>query len=193
MQKTINRTGNALFGRFVPMVSCMLLMALGALATTKREFLTEELGPNAKLKKKTVVITAPQRKRIEKKWHAYFPSDTMAFVVARDSDGKLKGAVCYISIYLEEWGKNNHVGVSFGPDGKIKRFALIGEHDPFARKLDKKWFAAQFVGKGLKPFFFNRDINGVSGATVSASIITRAVAGAAAVFQLTFLIKQEKK
>jgi Na+-translocating ferredoxin:NAD+ oxidoreductase RnfG subunit len=93
------------------------------------------------------------------------------------------------AIVVDEIGKVNPftLMVSTTPDFKVRDVAVMVYRETRGGEITQKRFLAQYKGKGSSdPLLLNRDIVGISGATLSVQGANRAVHKALAVLELTY-------
>jgi hypothetical protein len=97
---------------------------------------------------------------------------------------------------VEEIGKHRPITfiVGVGTNGKIRDAALMVYREPYGGEVRDRRFLQQYKGKDLKdPLLPYRDIQNITGATLSVEAIGRGSKKALALIELTYLKPAEKK
>ena len=93
------------------------------------------------------------------------------------------------AVVVDEIGKVNPftLMVTATPDFKVRDVAVMVYRETRGGEITQKRFLAQYKGKGSKdPLLLNRDIVGITGATLSVQGANRAVHKALAVLELVY-------
>lgn len=146
----------------------------------KRIFSTSE-----KIETKEVKLTEDRKKVIEKKLGYRITENSFTFYVGKTA-GKIDG-YCFV---LSEKGKHSLISfiIAITNEGYIKDIAVLESREVKGAKIGRKRFLRQFTGKSLKdPIRLRKDIDAISGATVSSAAATRAVRKALVIWQELFL------
>lgn len=94
------------------------------------------------------------------------------------------------TVIVEEIGKHRPITfvVGVGSDGKVKDVALMVYREPYGGEVKDERFLAQYQGKDLKaPLVPYRDIQNITGATLSVEAIGRGVKKALALVAIIYL------
>jgi FAD:protein FMN transferase len=102
---------------------------------------------------------------------------------------KQNGKVVGYAVVVDEIGKVNPftLMVSTTPDFKVRDVAVMVYREPRGGEITQKRFLAQYKGKGSSDLLLlNRDIVGITGATLSVQGANRGVHKALAVLELVY-------
>jgi len=109
--------------------------------------------------------------------------------------GKTKQKIDAFCLVVSAEGKHGPITfiVAITPEGKIKDIRVLKNTDVKGTKIGKRRFLRQFTGKSLKdPIALRRDIDAVTGATVSSAAATKAARKALIIWEeLSFKIHIE--
>ena len=114
-----------------------------------------------------------QRAKIKKRLGHKLPRSTYSFYVAK-SDGKIDG----YALFDSEIGQHEPIDFAtfFDKKGRVTRVEVVAYREAYGAGIRKQQFRKQFVGRhaksGFKP---GKDIDVISGATISCKSATRAV------------------
>jgi hypothetical protein len=100
------------------------------------------------------------------------------------------------AVIVEEIGKHRPITfiVGVGPDRKIKDAALMAYREAYGGEVRDRRFLQQYKGKQLKdPLLPYRDIQNISGATMSVEAIGRGSKKALALVETVYLEGTERK
>jgi hypothetical protein len=109
---------------------------------------------------------------------------------------KKGGAIVGYAVIVEEIGKHRPITfiVGVGPDRKIKDAALMIYREAYGGEVRDRRFLQQYKGKELKdPLLPYRDIQNISGATLSVEAIGRGSKKALALVDLRYLERTDIK
>ncbi|MCL5674168.1 MAG: FMN-binding protein [Candidatus Omnitrophica bacterium] len=113
------------------------------------------------------------------------PTTTFTFYKGT-RDGKEVG-VALIDVEPGRWGQNTFM-IGLNPDGSVKRVVVMKYREQWGRPIANKVWLKQFIGKNIKsPIEVGKDIDSVSGATISSSSAAFAVKKAVALYWALFL------
>lgn len=162
-----------------------------------KEAIKHFLPAGAKVSKVTKTLSAAQLSAAKKRFSLKDKTDFKNVLTAgpheiyigRDGAGE---ALVYIFIMEQTWRTCYHkfvVGVS--PDGKIIEVAPMELPCPYQRPIAKKSFLKQFSGKQIKkggpvPVHLRKDIDVVTGATMSCETTALVARRALALFEVFF-------
>ncbi len=148
---------------------------------TKSEIL-ESAFPGAEIEKRKVKITPEMRKEIETLIKGRFFRIRFSFYIAKQG-GEILG---YASV-INEIGKTEPITFMVVLDSKavVKRVDILVFRETQGYEIENKRWRNQFVGKSLKdPLRLKRDIDSISGATLSSRAVTKGVKKILAVFKV---------
>ena len=107
---------------------------------------------------------------------------SVPFVLGKDKEGALTGAVSFLVLHGPVYRAYHHVGVALRPDGTIKTVAVMDLKAEKPQEVATEQFLGQFADKTSRTLRFAEDINAVSGATESSRTVLTAVKVIVAVF-----------
>jgi FAD:protein FMN transferase len=145
------------------------------------------LFPGAQLERKEVIVTREFHEKLEAKLGRVKPTvwepKYVTFTARQGSE------VLGYAVVVDEIGKVNPFTliVSATPDFAVRDVALMVYREPRGGEITQKRFLAQYKGKrSSDPIRLDRDIVGISGATLSVQGANRAVHKALAVLELVY-------
>jgi H+/Na+-translocating ferredoxin:NAD+ oxidoreductase subunit G len=163
-------------------------------------FLREEEAPKAvfpegtsfdrKMIRSTEELKEKIRQRMGKTKTSVWEDSYVTFI-AKKGD-----AILGYAVIVEEIGKHRPITfvVGVGNDRKIKDAALMVYREAYGGEVRDRRFLQQYEGKELKdPLLPYRDIQNISGATLSVEAIGRGSKKALAVVDLIYLENAERK
>lgn len=139
---------------------------------TLKDFLNSELSGGAKMSKETFTLTDEQKKNL--KSVASATDESFTFYYSKSAEGKTLVA-CNV---LAQEGKEGPmtVGVCFHPDGLIKSVKVLNHVEDRGKNVDADSFLKQFSGKRVgSSFQVGKDVDGISGATISSKAVSESV------------------
>jgi hypothetical protein len=163
-------------------------------------FLKEEEAPKAvfpeasSFLRKVIPSTTELRDKIKQRMGKTPTSlweDSYVTFTAKKGD-----AVLGYAVVVEEIGKHRPITfiVGIGNDHKIKDAALMVYREAYGGEVRDRRFLQQYKGKELKdPLIPYRDIQNISGATLSVEAIGRGSKKALALVELVYLDSAERK
>ena len=99
-----------------------------------------------------------------------------------------KQGVAVIENEMDEWGPLEFIIVLDPASGKIINAAMMQYVDARSRDLANRAFLKEFFGKGAgDPMILGKDIDGVTGATVSSSVFCHLAKKVAALYKVVYL------
>ena len=148
---------------------------------------SKTLFPGAQIERKDVPSTHEFREKLTKALGRVTPTvweDEYVTFIARQNN-----QIVGYAIVIDEIGKVNPftLMVSTTPQFKVRDVAVMVYRETRGGEITQKRFLAQYKGKGSSdPLLLNRDIVGISGATLSVQGANRAVHKALAVLELVY-------
>jgi FAD:protein FMN transferase len=148
---------------------------------------SKSLFPGAQIDRKDVTSTEEFREKLKAALGRVTPTvwePQYVTFVARQND-----QIVGYAIVIDEIGKVNPftLMVSTTPDFRVRDVAVMVYRETRGGEITQKRFLAQYKGKGSSdPLLLNRDIVGISGATLSVQGANRAVHKALAVLELVY-------
>lgn len=149
--------------------------------TTAEESIKKIFLASQTVETKEIKLTEDKKKNIEKRLGCEISETSFVFYI-----GKTKEEINGYSIVLNETGKHGSITfiITINPDGKIKDIAVLESREVKGAKIAKKRFLRQFIGKSLKdPLRLRKDIDAVTGATISSNAATRAARKALVIYE----------
>lgn len=151
---------------------------------TRKQFVEEHIPDGSTLKLRTVVVFADVKERITEMYGVESVDDSIGYVLGRADDGRITGACVFVERALEPHEEPHHVAVAMTPAGAVAAVALIGAHGEYARTLQTPRFLSQFArANPPKGYRLGRDIDAVSGATMSCDLVVDVVNMVVGVFR----------
>jgi len=147
----------------------------------------KSLFPGAQIERRDVTPNHEFRERLKERLERLKPTvweATYVTFVARQ-DGRVVG----YAVVVDEIGKVNPFTliVSATPEFRVRDVAVMVYREPRGGEITQKRFLAQYKGKRSgDPILLDRDIVGISGATLSVQGANRAVHKALAVLELVY-------
>lgn len=132
-----------------------------------------------------VTPTTPQRSQIEQRLGHRLDKDEYVFYVA-STDGQVDG----YALFDQERGQHELIDFAtfFDPRGNITRVEVVAYREPYGEGIRAERFRRQFVGRNAESGFRSgRDIDVISGATISTRAMSRAVQRATLLLRTTVL------
>lgn len=175
------------------MSGCLLLGAVARLAAQEQTvYLTldqapKALFPGAQMTRKDVAATPAFRDQIKAKLGRLQPSvwEPSYVTFTANQDGKTIG----YAVVVDEIGKVSPITfiVSVTPDFKVRDVAVMVYREIRGGEITQRRFLAQYKGKRASdPIQLDRDVVGITGATLSVHGANRAVHKALAVLELVY-------
>ena len=181
---------------------CLVSSLTNPLLASAQEgiFLKEEEAPKAVLPDATsflrkVISSTPELKEKIKQFMGKTPTSIwedsyITFVAKKDE------TILGYAVIVEEIGKHRPITfiVGVGTDHKIKDAALMVYREAYGGEVRDRRFLQQYKGKQLKdPLLPYRDIQNISGATMSVEAIGRGSKKALSLVELIYLEDAERK
>ena len=181
---------------------CLVSSLTNPLLASAQEgiFLKEEEAPKAVFPDATsflrkVIPSTPELKEKIKQFTGKTPTSIwedsyITFVAKKDE------TILGYAVIVEEIGKHRPITfiVGVGTDHKIKDAALMVYREAYGGEVRDRRFLQQYKGKQLKdPLLPYRDIQNISGATMSVEAIGRGSKKALALVELIYLEDAERK
>src|SRR5262249_8596283 len=147
----------------------------------------KSLFPGAQIERKDVPSTPEFKDKLKAKLGKVSPSvwENWYTTFAATQDSKTVG----YAVVVDEIGKVNPFTliVAATPEFKVREVAVMVYREPRGGEITQKRFLAQYKGKGASdPILLDRDIVGISGATLSVIGANRAVHKALSVLELVY-------
>ncbi|MCX6842562.1 MAG: FMN-binding protein [candidate division WOR-3 bacterium] len=190
------------------LAALLLLVALarpaGAVVLLNHDAALKAMFPNAdKVVTEDKALTADQIAAVKglcgDKWTLYqsgakteevAENDTVSFYFGT-KDGKKTG-VALVEVQPGKWGPVKYV-VAMDLAGKVTDLAVMSYVEQRGRPIATKRFLGQFIGKTVKsPVTVGKDVDAVSGATISSRATAFAVKKAIALYATVYLSPEEE-
>lgn len=137
----------------------------------------------SKLTKKTITLSENEKKEINTFLKISDTPNNLTFINIKSNNGDLQRSITFIQRILPEYNQDHMIGIVINHDGTVHDASLINAFEEYPLMLAIKSFTGQFKGKSIKNTLFQKDINGVTGATESAKVFNDAVRIALKVFK----------
>ena len=178
--------------------------AAGVVLLNQDQALKQMFPDAAKVVPEVHVFTAEQadsaKARLGGKWTLYQSgskseeskeNDSVTFYFAM-KDGKKTG-VAVVEVQPGKWGPVKYI-VALDLTGKVTNLAVMSYVEQRGRPIATRRFLDQFLGKtGKNPITVGKDIDAVSGATISSRATAFAVKKVVVLYDTFFLAGTEKK
>ena len=116
-------------------------------------------------------------------------NDSVTFFFAT-KDGKPTG-VALIEVQPGKWGPVKYI-VALDKDGKVVNLAVMSYVEQRGRPISTRRFLGQFIGKtGKSPITVGKDVDAVSGATISSRATAFAVKKVIALYEIVCLAPEK--
>ncbi len=158
----------------------------GEVFYSKEEALKLAFGDGASVEMLSLFPTEEQVVRIETLAKVKLESKLFSFYVGK-KQGNIIGYAAIESHNVRT--KPETLLVVIDPDGNLRQVVTLAFHEPPEYQPPERWFA-QFVNRRLEDLSFDKDIQGVAGATLSTRATLSSVRKVLAVFQV--MLKQPK-
>ncbi|MBW1831323.1 MAG: FMN-binding protein [Deltaproteobacteria bacterium] len=138
-----------------------------------RGLLAEQFRQSELVDFRRIQLSDEHREGIERQLGEKLEKSEYIFYVARSAN-RVDG----YALFDREIGQHEYIDLAtfFDPDGRVTRVEVVAYREPYGEGIRSKRFRKQFVGKeaasGFKP---GRDIDVISGATLSARAMAKAV------------------
>ena len=138
-----------------------------------RGLLSEQFRQSQVVDFQRIQITAERRGAIERQLGQKLPKEEYIFYVAHSGDH-----VDGYALFDREIGQHEYIDFAtfFDGEGRVTRVEVVAYREPYGGGIRSKRFRTQFVGKaaasGFRP---GHDIDVISGATLSARAMAKAV------------------
>lgn len=138
-----------------------------------KDYLKKELASSAKMTKEVFKLTVEQKKALT----ALAPQadeNEFTFYYGKSTSGSLEKA-CTV---VPQQGKEGPmtIGVCFEPSGLVSSVTMLFFEEDHGKKVSEQSFLKQFKGKKVSDTFqVGKDVDGVSGATVSSKAVAESL------------------
>ena len=151
-----------------------------------KAYLKQGLAGSASLTKELFNLSLDQKNQM-KKIAAESSDDSFVFYYGKSAQGKLEIACTVVSQQGKEGPMT--IGVCFDPSGLVNKVTILEFSEERGKPVKEQTFLKQFNGKKVSDAFqVGKDIDGISGATISSKAVSEAVRKAGFAFK-TFVKK----
>jgi thiamine biosynthesis lipoprotein len=151
---------------------------------TPEEALKRLIPQDSKLREEKIKLTATQKEQVEKLLESRIREDTYTFWIG-DQDEKPVGYAVTLNVTGKEQPITFMIAVS--PEGKVLGVEILVYRESQGSDVRAKRFMQQFIGKTLAaPLKLGRDIDSISGATLSSRSTAYAVKKALALVEVIY-------
>ena len=190
-----------MFGKWACLIYLISSLGIPLLASAQEGiFLTEEEAPKAvfpdassferKVIQSNEELRAKIRKLMGRTKTSIWEDSYVTFIAKRGE------TILGYAVIVEEIGKHRPITfiVGIGTDGKIKDTALMVYREAYGGEVRDRRFLQQYKGKELKdPLLPYRDIQNISGATLSVEAVGRGNKKALALVDIVYLGRADRK
>lgn len=180
---------------FILSDSCFAMQLL-----TKEDAIKKVLGSDVQVITQTKELTEPALSKVTQRLGGsliYYQKGSKSAVVQTNTTfdfyfGQKDGAKTAVALIDEEPGKWGPVVfiIALDLNGAVKQVEVLSYEEKRGQPIARRSFMSQFDGKTSKnPIEVYKDINGVSGATISSRCATFAVRKAIALYEELYLNK----
>lgn len=169
-------------------VSLLIFIAAPSSAetlTTLKQALKKTLRGAKKLSRQRFELTDVQKEKIRSTWD-YSPPGKVTVYFGRDAEEALKAAC----VVVHQQGKEGPMRVAVGvrPDGKVLRVIILSYEEERGKPVAEIAFLRQFEGKDASSALeLGKEVDGISGATLSSRAVTEAVKKGVSLFRVLVL------
>jgi hypothetical protein len=149
---------------------------------TKDAFIEQNIPTGSELSEETISLDRREQDTMARRYNLPSVPGSVPFVLGKDNEGALTGAVSFLVLHGAVYRAYHHVGVALRPDGTIKTVAVMDLKAEKPQEVVTEQFLGQFADKTSRTLRFGEDINAVSGATESSRTVLTAVKVIVAVF-----------
>lgn len=167
---------------------------------TKEEALKKVFDPSAEIVTENKELVEPALSKIKERLGGEFhfsqkgsklkeveDKNSVDFYFASKNGGKIGVAV--IDAEPGKWGSIEFI-IAMDLSGKVTQVAVLSCEEKRGQPVSRNSFVSQYQGKtGKSPFEVGKDINGISGATITSRCATFAVKKAVVLYEELYLNK----
>ena len=167
-------------GTMISSVALVEMIATPAAAKTfftTKQLLAEQFATAEKVSYIRVRLDPQRKLQVEKKLGYHLPRESYTFYVARKNNHPIGFA-----LFDEDKGQHEMISLAtfFDAKGTIARVEIVAYREPYGDKVREARFRRQFIGKDQSnQLAAEKDIDVISGATISSYSVARAVRRAA--------------
>ena len=187
----------------VMLVFALVRPASGVVLLNQEQALKQMFPEPAKVTPEVVVLTAEQaeaaKAKLGGKWTLYDAGDKAGAVTNSESltfyvatrDGKKTGAAL-VEVQPGKWGPVKYI-VALDLTGKVTNLSVMSYVEQRGRPIATRRFLDQFLGKTAKnPLSVGKDVDAVSGATISSRATAFAVKKVIVLYETVYLAGAEE-
>ncbi|MCI0734183.1 MAG: FMN-binding protein [Methylococcaceae bacterium] len=178
MKTSILRAGFTLFS--LAMLLLMTPAGFGRIFYSKSEALDLAFGDHPEVDMMPLFLTEQQVAEVEQLAHVKLDSALFTFYVGRRS-GAIVGYAAIESHTVRT--KPETLLILLSPDGEVEKIEVLAFHEPPEYQPTSLWFA-QLYRRALAQLDFNSEVQGITGATLSAQSALTSVRKVLAIYQL---------
>jgi len=185
------------------LVFALVRPASGVVLLNQEQALKQMFPEPAKVTPEVVVLTAEQaeaaKAKLGGKWTLYDAGDKARAVTNSESltfyvatrDGKKTGAAL-VEVQPGKWGPVKYI-VALDLTGKVTNLSVMSYVEQRGRPIATRRFLDQFLGKTAKnPLSVGKDVDAVSGATISSRATAFAVKKVIVLYETVYLAGAEE-
>ncbi|MDP6686034.1 MAG: FMN-binding protein [Candidatus Omnitrophota bacterium] len=148
------------------------------------ELLKDMLSASETIEGESILLSRDEKEVVEKRLGNKISEESFTFYT-----GKTNGKVDSSCLIISETGKHGPVTfiIAITQEGKIRDIGLLEHREVKGGNIGSRRFLKQFVGKTSRdPIKLKKDIDAVTGATVSSKAATKAVKKALVIWEEVF-------
>ncbi len=146
-------------------LAAMSAASLAKIYYSKQEAMELAFGKDAEVEMLPLFLTSEQRRRIEQKARTKLESSLYTLYVGK-RDGSPVGYAAIETHTVRT--KPETLLIVLNPDGTLKRIEILAFHEPQEYQPPDRWFAQLLGGVSLEDLRLGGEVEGISGATLSA-------------------------
>lgn len=154
--------------RMVFLVLCLLAYTVFAFEPKKPEEALKQIYPSSTIEVKNFVLPRELVEKLQKEHSIKVDSRIVTFYIVKKENKPV--AYGYVDIHTVRT-KPEAVLYTITPDGKIDIVEVLAFHEPLEYLPDERWFK-QFSKKDENSLRFKKDIQNISGATLTSRAVT---------------------
>jgi Na+-translocating ferredoxin:NAD+ oxidoreductase RnfG subunit len=159
--------------------------AVGKVFHTVKQLLAEQFKTASKVGYERIAVSGAQKAALERRLGYELPkNDYVVYVATRN--GRPEG----YAVFDQERGQHEMIDFAtfFDDSGKVTRTEVMAYRENYGHEIRRASFRRQFVGRGAESgYVVGKDIDAISGATISADSMSRAVKRAAVLLDVCVL------
>lgn len=179
MKSIFLKTGLTLFS--LAILLFVTPQGFGKIFYSKTEALDLAFGAGPEVEMLPLFLTEQQVADVERLARAKLDSALFTFYVGRRRNGKIVGYAAIESHTVRT--KPETLLILVSPEGEVEKIEVLAFHEPPEYQPTAPWFA-QMYRRALAQLDFNSEIQGISGATLSARSALTSVRKVLAIYQL---------